>query len=262
VSEDDFWRRPQSSVRDDVVKALAPRERTCPRCGHVEASASPTCSRCGADLVARAPRARPPRLRPARLTLLILAALAIGTGLGIAISAMRDDASRERAADEARDRERVAAEMRRLVADVRPHRAQGPRLAAGEDPLEHRAQLVATAERLVTRDARGRVRAGTMRGPIAGTDCRPYPTTVGRREDEEDPATKRGRYDCTAYTGHFATPELEGEQRTGITGQPYWVVIDYARATLTWCKVTPRAGEGGAVLASVPVPPPCRDPNR
>ena len=43
-------------------------------------------------------------------------------------------------------------------------------------------------------------------------------------------------------------------------GDPFWLVIDYERGSLVWCKVTPRAGEGGSVLVTVPVPAPCRDP--
>ena len=43
-------------------------------------------------------------------------------------------------------------------------------------------------------------------------------------------------------------------------GDPFWLVIDFERARYVWCKVTPRAGEGGSVLVSVPVPVPCRDP--
>jgi hypothetical protein len=262
VSGDDFWTKGQSSVQEDVAKALAPGARRCPACGHTESGGSRTCSRCGAELVSRAPRRDRPR--PGRSRLLILgavAAAAIGSFV-VVVSGLRDDAARGRAAADAQARALVAAEERRLRADARPQRAAGPRRRAGEGALAHRARLVAAARRRVTRDARERVRGGTVRGPIAGTDCRPYPATAGRRAAEADPATARGRYDCTAIDGTFAAPELEGAERTGLTGQPYWVVIDYGRATLTWCKVTPRAGEGGAVLAHVPVPVPCRDPER
>ena len=34
----------------------------------------------------------------------------------------------------------------------------------------------------------------------------------------------------------------------------------YDTSRLVWCKVTPRAGEGGSVLVTVAVPAPCRDP--
>jgi hypothetical protein len=65
-----------------------------------------------------------------------------------------------------------------------------------------------------------------------------------------------------AYERRFELSELEGRKRTGIIGAPYWLVVHYRTAKLTFCKITPRAGEGGRSLASVVVPVPCRDPLR
>ena len=149
-----------------------------------------------------------------------------------------------------------AAERVRLTRDARPVRAKGTPLRAAADPLEHRAELITEAEGLIAADARGGVAAGT----IKGAECGPFPTTAERRAAEQDPATSVGRYDCVAYTSKFEAPELESKRRTGLFGYPYWLVIDYAGAKLVWCKVTPRVGEGGRSLVSVPVPPPCRDP--
>jgi hypothetical protein len=57
------------------------------------------------------------------------------------------------------------------------------------------------------------------------------------------------------------TSKLKSAQgRVAIFGHPYWLVIDFARSRYVWCQVTPRAGEGGSVLVSVPVPVACRDP--
>ena len=116
---------------------------------------------------------------------------------------------------------------------------------------------MAKGERLIAEDARGRVAAGTIDGDIKGAECDPFPVTEGRRAAEEDPATPAGRYDCIAYSSKF---ELDDRQRTGLFGYPYWLVVHYAKGDLVWCKVTPRAGEGGRTLVSVPVPEPCRDP--
>jgi hypothetical protein len=121
---------------------------------------------------------------------------------------------------------------------------------------------VAAAERLVTGDARARVHAGTMRGPVAGTQCLPYPSTTTRRDAEADPAVTAGRYECVAYRNMFEAPEVEGQRRTGVLGTPFWVVIDYRTSRLVWCKITPRAGEGALSLTRVTVPEPCRDPQR
>jgi hypothetical protein len=142
------------------------------------------------------------------------------------------------------------------VRDARPVRADGPAAADGEDPLAHRARLLERAQALITADARKRVAAGTLDGDIKGTECEVFPETDERRAAERDPATAVGRYDCVAFTS-----KLEGDQeRLAVFGHPFWLVIDYRRATYAWCKVTPRAGEGGSVLVSVPVPRPCRDP--
>ena len=102
--------------------------------------------------------------------------------------------------------------------------------------------------------------AGSIDGKIRGASCHPFPTTEGRRAAEQDAATRAGRYDCVAYTSKFEAPPIGGQKRTGLFGYPYWLVVDYRAAKLVWCKVTPRAGEGGRSLAFVPVPAPCRDP--
>ena len=137
-------------------------------------------------------------------------------------------------------------------------RARDP--ADGRGVLVHRTALVTQAEALIAKDARGRVAAGTADGPIRGAECGPYPRTEGRRAAEADPALAVGRYDCVAYKRKAELSVLEGKQRTGLFGYPYWLVIDYDTAKFVWCKVTPRVGEGGRALASVPVPEPCRDP--
>ena len=104
--------------------------------------------------------------------------------------------------------------------------------------------------------ARERVAAGTLDGDIQGTQCDVFPATEGRRAAEQDPATPVGRYDCVAFVSKLEA----NQQRTAVFGHPFWLVIDYKASKLVWCKVAPRAGEGGSVLVSVPVPEPCRDP--
>jgi type II secretory pathway pseudopilin PulG len=211
------------------------------------------CSHCGADLTARAPRRIPWRaLLIAGAAVLVLAAVAVPV-----ISSLRDDAAKERERAEQRQAQLREAERARQVRDARPVHADGPAPAAGEDPLTHRVALLRFGEQKITEDARARVTAGTLDGDIQGTACDLFPATDERRAAEQDPATPAGRYDCVAYTS-----KLEGNQeRTALFGHPFWLVIDYDRSKLTWCKVTPRAGEGGSVLVSVPVPEPCRDPD-
>jgi hypothetical protein len=249
---EDPWADARASQRDDVAAALAPRERRCPACGSVQRDGGRLCSSCGADLTARAPRRIPWRaLAIAGAAVVVLAAIAVPI-----ISSLRDDAAGERERAAQRQAQLREAERARQVRDARPVRAVGPAPATGEDPLAHRARLLRFGEEKMTQDARARVAAGTLDGDIKGTECEVFPETDGRRAAERDPATRAGRYDCVAYTSKLES----AQQRTAVFGHPFWLVIDYESRALAWCKVTPRAGEGGSVLVTVPVPEACRDP--
>ena len=256
---EDPWEAARASTRADVASVLAPRERTCPACGHVQIGSARTCAECGADLIARRPRRRW-RLRTVAAGLLALAA-AVALVAVVTAPSRRDakvEARRQRALQTATE----AAETRRLRIDVRPHFGSGPSRRAGQDALAHRRVLVAAAERLITADAQARVRTGKLKGPVLGTACTTYPDVSERRAAEDDPAAVAGRYDCVAYSKRLELPELKDRRRQGLFGYPFWAVIDYRRATMAWCKVSPRAGEGGKTLAKVPLPAPCRDPLR
>ncbi len=255
----DAWEAARAAQRAHVQALLAPRQRTCPTCGEAVTGAGATCPHCHSPMVVRRRD-----FRPTRRTLALLAAglIAVGVAIAILIPGLRDSASRERRLAAAAQARLVAAERARLRADVRPHRAAGPGRRTGEDPLAYRARLVSAAKRLVTADARARVKAGTISGSVAGTQCTPYPAGPARDALEADPKVPRGRYECLAYARRFALSELEGKQRTGIIGSPYWLVADYGSGRMTYCKITPKVGEGGRSLASVPVPVPCRDPLR
>jgi hypothetical protein len=253
---EDPWAAARASQRDDVKAVLAPRQRLCPACGAVQHGAGRRCPDCGADLTARFARWRSlRRWIYAGLVVLVLAAIAVPV-----VAGLREDASGERERAAERQAALEAAERARLTRDARPVRADGPPLRSGTDPLVHRATLVRRGETLIATDARKRVAAGTIEGHIRGASCSPFPTTDGRRAAEDDAATLAGRYDCVAFTQKFEAPPVQGQKRTGLFGYPYWLVINYPRSKLVWCKVTPRAGEGGRSLASVPVPKPCRDP--
>ena len=254
---DDPWAAARAAQRDDVRAALARRERRCPSCGAPQDAGGRRCANCGADLTARFAKGMSRRkLTAAALAVVALVAISIPI-----VSSLRDDAAAERERAAARQAALEAAERERLRKDALPVRAEGRSAADGADPLEHRAALVTEAESLITADARRRVAAGTIDGDIRGTQCDPFPNTETRRTAEQDPATPSGRYDCVAYTSKFEAPELDGQKRTGLFGYPFWLVVDYADSKLVWCKVTPRAGEGGRSLASVRVPEPCRDPD-
>jgi hypothetical protein len=254
--QDDAWAKARAAQRDDVAAVFAPRMRHCPACGAEQQASGRICTNCGADMTARFERGRSRRpLIFAAIVAVVLAAVAVPI-----VAGLRDDAADERARAAERQKERIAAEQARQERDARPVRAKSPALAAGEDPLAYRERVVADAEAQITADARARVAAGTLDGDIKGTECGPYPRTAERRAAEGDPATALARYDCVAYTSKFDAPGANGQKRTGLFGHPFWLVVDYDRDRLVWCKITPRAGEGGSVLITVPVPAPCRDP--
>jgi len=225
-------------------------------CGARSQTTGRFCPSCGADYASR-PRRRPGRRAIVAAGLALVAVIAAGAAI---VPGLRREAAEREAREAARQLRLEAAERKRLTRDARPHRAAGPPLRTGEDPLAHRAVLVRRAEDLVTRDARARIRAGTLEGPVAGTSCEPFPDTLARLQLEADASARAGRYDCVAYKRKFELPPQSGRRRTGLFGFPYWVVIHYPTSMLVWCKVTPRAGEGGRSLAAVPVPKPCRDP--
>ena len=249
---DDPWTRARAAARDDVQAVLAPRARRCPACGEEQRDGGRTCGNCGADLTARYAKGGSRRkLIYAGLAVLVLVAVSVPI-----IGGLREDAAGERERASAREEALAAAERVRLTRESRPVRADGTPAAAGADPLEHRAALVAEGETLIAADARARE---SVKSKIRGAQCDPYPTTAARRAAEQDAATPVGRYDCVAYTSKFELPGDE-QQRTGLFGYPYWLVIDYADAKLVWCKISPRASEGGRSLAFVTAPEPCQDP--
>jgi len=226
----------------------------CPNCGAAQRGPGRRCETCGADLTARFERWRSKRKWVlAGVAVLALAAISVPI-----VGSLRDDAADQRERAAARQAALEAAERERLRIDARPVRAEGAPLREGDDALAHRAALVTRAEGLIAEDARGRVAAGRIDGDIKGAECDPFPTTDARLAAEQDPGTQVGRYDCVAYTSKFELRDRR--QKTGLFGYPYWLVVQYAKGDLVWCKVTPRAGEGGRTLVSVAVPEPCRDP--
>jgi hypothetical protein len=196
-----------------------------------------------------------------RNSAIVLAVIAaIGIVAALVVPAMRDSAAEERAAERAKQERLVAAEQARITREQRPQFASGPARRPRETVLAHRARLVEAGAAIITADARRRMKAGTISGPVAGTECTPFPTTATRRTQEADPRLPANRYECLAYERRFPLSELEGKARTGIIGQPYWLVVDYRKASFAYCRLIPRAGEGGKPLAFVRIEPACADP--
>jgi hypothetical protein len=189
--------------------------------------------------------------RPARIALALLpvAVVALVLLLGPGIDESKDEraeAERQRLAQ--LDAERVA----RIRAEQRPLFRRGA--PAGED-LAARAALVAALPVAIQADARDRVAAGALDGPIRDVECEPYPRSVDARGAHLDPSQTTGRYSCLAVT---AAVEASERSEAASIGHPYRVLVQFDTGRYAFCKVTGRPGEGSLSREIlVPVPAAC-----
>jgi hypothetical protein len=177
----------------------------------------------------------------------IVVALVLLLGPGI------DESKDERAQAE---RERIAQldaqRVERLRAEQRPRFARGA--AAGGD-LARRSALVEALPASVEADARRRVAAGSLDGPIRSVACEPYPRTVEGRGAHLDPDLRTGRYSCLAVTREI---EATAGNEAAAIGHPYRAMVDFDTGRYAFCKVSGRPGEGSIGRQTlVPVPAVC-----
>ena len=188
--------------------------------------------------------------RAAKLTLALLALAAIG--LVILLSPGIDESKDERRQAES---ERLSRLREQRVAKLREE--QRPRFGraapAGAD-LAARAALLGTVGTAVERDARRRVAAGALEGPIRRVSCEGYPRSLNDPGAHLDPARSAGRYSCLAIT-----VDVPGGERStsAAIGHPYRVRIDFASGRYAFCKVSGRPGEGSIDSPLVTVPRVC-----
>jgi len=193
-------------------------------------------------------RRLPPPAKVA-LALLPFVAIALIVALGPGIDRSKDERAR---AEAARIEQALAARDERIRREQRPRFASGT--AAGGSPAA-RNRLLGEASAAVRADARARVAAGTLRGPIRGVDCEPYPRTVSGGGAHADPTRRYGRYACLAATTEFGRSPIH---EAGAVGHPYRLRIDFETGRFAFCKVVGRAGEGAiSDRAPVPVPGAC-----
>jgi len=188
---------------------------------------------------------------PAKVLVGLLPLVAIGLVVALAPGIQRS--KEERARSEAQQIEQARAARAERIRDV-----QRPRFARGEPAgasLAARGRLLRDASLAVRADARTRVAAGTLKGPIRGVQCEPFPRTVAGTGAEDQPSQRFGRYSCLAATiliGATASHEA------GAIGHPYRMRIDFDTGRFALCKVVGRAGEGGITeREAVPVPRAC-----
>jgi hypothetical protein len=174
--------------------------------------------------------------RSGRIALALLPVAAIGLALLLAPGI--DESKDERARAEREQRAQATAErLERLRAEQQPRFRQGA--PAGKD-LARRSALVAAVPAAIEADARRRVAAGDLEGPIRSVECEPFPRSVDGRGAHLDPAEARGRYSCLAVTAVAA--ESERNVATAI-GHPYRVMVNFDTGRYAFCKVSGRPGE-------------------
>ena len=157
-------------------------------------------------------------------SLFVVAAIALTIVLAPKIA----ESNRERKAEE--QRQAVAsleAHVRRLRAEQRPQRGRA-------DAGAPRTAVIAGLEAGILADARARAARGRLHGPPATrVECKPLAGV--------DASAARVAYDCIAVTSDLPSGEsLPG----GVIGHPFRAVADFPTGRFTWCKVSPRPGEG------------------
>ena len=192
---------------------------------------------------------RLPKAGKVAVALLPFVVIALVILLGPGIDRSKEDRARAQSERLARQRaERVA----RLRIEQRPRFGRGT--PAGSD-VARRTTLVGEARAAVETDARRRVAAGSLDGPVRRVECEPYPRTVEGKGAHLDPARATGRYSCLAITRDV--PAGEHAEASAI-GHSYRVKIDFTSGRYALCKVAGRAGEGSiGASALVTVPQAC-----
>lgn len=169
--------------------------------------------------------------------------LAIAGGAVALVAPSIERGKEERAAAERRrDAAFEAAKRRRLAEESRPRRGRGERpigRLSRAEKLRARRALVGDLERAITRDARARVRAGMLDGPVLATECEINPPS--QRRVERDLNARGSDYECLAVTSR----DPEGRF---LVGHTFDATVDYRRFRFRWAKACRPPGEGAARL--------------
>jgi hypothetical protein len=178
---------------------------------------------------------RMPPIAKAGLVVAFVALIAVA--LVIAPGIRESKSERERAEQQARQRAQVAREER-IRREQRPRFVTGPAASSG---VAARQRLLDEASASVLADARRRVAAGQLRGPIRRVDCEPFPRNVAGVGAEDSTDKRFGRYACLAVTAEFRQTESTSG---GLLGHPYRMRIDFDTGRYAFCKIAGRPAEG------------------
>jgi type II secretory pathway pseudopilin PulG len=248
----DVWSDARARARDEVRAAFAPRPRVCRNCGNEETTAARTCSRCGAPYAEMQDPGMSRRTRRRLVVAAVAAVALLGAAAAVIVPSVQDSKRRADARARIESQATFARERRRLALDQRLHSAVAPGSRARLRALpsaELAARLRSDLEASITADARARVRARTLQGPILRTQCSAVGGAAG---------PPLGRYSCVAVNSEIlrSTPTP-----AGALGYPFWAIVDFRHLSYRWCKLNPQAGEGsatpGSVRLAVPLPRGC-----
>jgi hypothetical protein len=186
--------------------------------------------------------------RPGRIALALLPFAVVALVLLLAPGI---DESKDRRTEAERERiaQATAERVERIRADQRPRFERGT--PAGRD-VAARATLFASLPIAIQADARQRVAAGALEGPIRSVECEPYPRSVDGQGAHLDPSQQTGRYSCLAVT---SVVEATERNEAASIGHPYRVMVHFDTGRYAFCKVSGRPGEG-SIGRHIPVPVP------
>jgi hypothetical protein len=222
--EDDPWAAGRAATAEEVKEIFARHRTEGPALEHHDAL--PAFVRLPRFLLGKLP----PRRRRAVLLGAAVAAVLTAGGMWLAYEASQRAQLREARAERAFR----AGEVRRLLADQSPRTA---RVGAASGAL-----LLRRLEAAIGADARARVRAGSLSGPIRRTTCRQGNGLVNRADDPN-------LFRCLAVTS----------SAVGVTlGHEFFVHVDRTRGLAIWCHNNyPPAHPETADAISVPVTRSC-----
>jgi hypothetical protein len=182
--------------------------------------------------------------------LVLVAAIALGAAL---IPTVRDSKEERAAADRHQRAERRARLVERLEAEQRPRfgrsGAVAPATAPPEERLAARARTMDELTAAILGDARRRVRAGQLDGPIRRVECQPFPRSVDAAGADRDLSRRSGRYSCVAVTAEFGRSEAS---LGGVIGHQYRTKVDFENGRYALCKIAGQSGPAREQLVTTP----------
>lgn len=185
--------------------------------------------------------------------LLVLAGVAVSIPLALNIDSSKDERSRAEQRERAQSREQRLAALR---AEQQPRFGRSdaiePAGAGAQARLAGRAASMDVLAGAILADARRRVRAGKLEGPVRRVECEPFPRSVGGRGAEADLRRAQGRYYCVAVTAEFGRSRGSAG---GALGHPYRARVDFESGRFGYCKISGRADPTAA--AEITTPPAC-----